>query len=112
MIDYWISRDYFGRRILVKFGDSDYENLNAFVNMARESCLREALAALEKKPEASYSMIPGEYLQLTAENGIIEAKIGISGGATPVRMPVEDFCRIVTDYLEALDAMFRKLGWR
>jgi hypothetical protein len=110
MCDYWITRDYLSRTIHVNFIDRRYQNLNAFLNMARRSCLREAVAALREAPEAPYSRSPGEYLELTAENGIVEAAITLFEDTIPVRMPVGIFCRIVTEYLEEVDTMCRALG--
>lgn len=109
---YWITRDYSARHISVNFSSSYYQNLNAFLNIARRSCLREAVAALREAPEARYSSCPGEYLELTAENGIVEAAIHLFGDDAPVRLTAEDFCRVTTEYLEEMDAMCRALGLR
>ena len=110
MYHYWFTRNYIDRDIRFHCLDRALQNMDAFLAMARRSCLRQAVTALREAPDAVYRICPGEYLQLSAEDGMVEAQILVFDDSLPVRLPVGIFCRIVTEYLEEMDAMCRELG--
>ncbi len=109
---YWIIRDDIDNRVHVRFLDSRYQNMNAFLFMACEDSLREAVETLREAPEAPYRTCPGEFLELRAEHGMAEAEIDIFGDQAIVRLPVEIFCRVVTEYLNEVDRMYRERSRR
>lgn len=110
--NYWITRDYFTRQIRVNFVDSSFQNLDAFLAMARESELRKAVKVLREDPNCSYSVYPGEYLKLAAVSGWVEAEINFFGDSASVRLPAEIFTKVTGEYLEEVDKMYRELGIR
>ncbi len=110
--DYWMIRDDIENQVHVRFLDSRYQNMNAFLFMACGDSLREAVETLREAPEAPYRTCPGEFLELRAEHGMAEAEIDIFGDQAVVRLPVEIFCKVVTEYLYELDRMNRERGGR
>ena len=109
---YWIIRDDIDNHVHIGFLDSRYQNMNAFLAMACRGSLREAVEALREAPEAAYRTYPGEFLELRAEHGMVEAEIDIFGDRAVVRLPVDFFCRVVTEYLDEEDRMYRERGRR
>lgn len=109
---YRIIRDDIDNRVHINFLDSRYQNMNAFLFMACGDSLREAVETLREAPEAPYRTCPGEFLELRAEHGMVEAEIDIFGDQAVVRLPVEIFCRVVTEYLDEEDRMYREPGRR
>ena len=106
---YWFYRDYDSATIHVNFARPSYRNMNAFLNMARYSVLREVVDHLRAHPTESYRRIPGEYLELAAENGIVDARICMFEDVMPVRMPVGLFVQVAEEYLDEMDLMIRTL---
>ncbi len=102
---YHIVRDDLHEQVHVRFADTQFQNMNSFLFMACEGCLREAVEILREAPEAPYRTCPGEFLELRAEHGMVEAEIDIFGDGAVVRLPVEIFCRVVTDYFDEADRM-------
>ncbi len=110
MYHYWFTRSIIDRDVRFHCLDRALQNMDAFLAMSRRVFLRQAVAALREAPQAAYHICPGEYLQLTAEDGMVEARILVFEDTLPVRLPVEIFCRIVSEYLEEMDAMCREHG--
>lgn len=101
---YWFIRNDNDRQITVCFARRNLQNMNPFLAMARTSDLRRILEILQNDQGGNYHTSPGEYLSLSAENGIVTARIEIAD-ALPCRMGVAFFCQLVTDYLAQWDAM-------
>ena len=110
MYHYWFTRSLIDREVRFHCMDRALQNMDAFLAMSRRVCLREAAAALQAAPEASYHTSTGEYLALSAEQGMVTAEITLFEDSLPVRLPVDIFCRIVSEYLEEMDRMCRELG--
>jgi len=105
---YWFHRDLFSRQVTVCFANSNLENMNAFLAMSRHSELRRILEELEDYRGGNYFAIPGEYLELSVEDGVVTAQICLCD-AWPCRMNVDFFRRLVTDYLAQWEILRREL---
>lgn len=105
--EYWITRNSITRQVNLHCVDDALENLNAFLAMCRRSCLLEAVAALRADPQGTYHSYPGEYLELSAQNGRVEAAIVLFGDRAEAHLPVPLFIRIATEYVDALNQMCR-----
>ena len=106
---YWFTRDIFAQQVRVHLTDWDLENMDAFLAMSRNSELRRIAAELEGYEGGRYSAFPGEYLELTVENGLVTAQIHLCD-AIPCRLTVQYFCRLVTEYLEQWEILRRELA--
>lgn len=106
---YWFTRDIFAREVYVHFLYGHLENMNAFLAMSRNSELRRIAKELEVYEGGSYSWFPGEYLELSVENGMVTAQICLCD-ALPCRMNVDFFRRLVTEYLEQWAILLRELN--
>ena len=73
--------------------------------------LRRILEELEDYRGGNYFAIPGEYLELSVEDGVVTAQICLCD-AWPCRMNVDFFRRLVTDYLSEWEILRRELGWQ
>jgi len=106
---YWFVRDCFARQITVCFaGCRELDNMNAFLAMSRHSELRRIVDDLADYQSGRYFACPGEYLELSVEDGVVTAQICLCD-AIPCRMGVSFFCRLVTDYLAEWETMLREL---
>lgn len=105
---YWFHRDPFAYHVNVCFVDSDLENMNAFLAMSRHSELQRIVEELADYEGGRYFAVPGEYLELTVEGGLVTAQICLCD-AWPCQMDVDFFRRLVTDYLAQWELLRREL---
>ena len=106
---HWFVRDAMNASVRVCGLGWGLENMNAFLEMSRRSRLRQILEELEDYQGGTYHACPGEYLELSVEDGCVTAQITLCD-ALPCRMTVGFFRRLVTEYLAEWDIMIRERG--
>ncbi len=105
---YWFLRNAIDCHISVCFTNRALQNMDAFLAMSRHAELRRILDALGDYRGGNYYACPGEYLELSVEDGRVTAQICLMD-ALPCQMTVPFFCCLVTDYLAEWEAMRREL---
>lgn len=108
---YRLVRDVMHCSVRVHSPLSALQNMDAFLEMSRLSRLRSILEDLADYQGGSYHACPGEYLELSLEDGCVTARITLCD-ALPCRMPVDFFRRLATDYLAEWDILLQELGRR